>query len=265
MKTIILCGGRGTRLKEETEHKPKPMVEIGGLPILVHIMKLYAYHGHKEFYLCLGYKGSYIKDYFLHYSEITRDFTLDLSNHNILYHTNHDLDFKITFVETGLDTQTGERVKIVVKKYINDEEFMITYGDGVSTVPIPEVIKYHQQQVKKHAIWTTITAVHPSSKYGKVYSDENDLITRFDEKPVLNDYINGGFMVMNRKSIRYAKDGNTLEEVLQKLSKHNRLTQFRYDGFWHSMDTYKDYEDLNKMWSASRPWAIWEKNNESKT
>lgn len=260
MKTIILCGGKGTRLKEETVNKPKPMVEIGGVPILVHIMKLYAHFGFKEFVLCLGYRGYSIKDYFLHYPQFTNDFTLDLSTNNIQYLNNHDLDFKITFVETGLETQTGERVKMAVDRCMHGEkEFMITYGDGVSTVSIPEVIKFHRKQAKKFDVWATITVVHPSSKYGKVYANNDNIVHKFDEKPILGDYINGGFMVMNRKALRYIKEGNTLEELLQKLSHRNRLTQFKYDGFWHSMDTYKDYEVLNEMWESSRPWAIWNK------
>ncbi len=257
MKTVILCGGKGTRLKEETEFKPKPMVKIGELPILVHIMKIYAFYGHKEFILCLGYRGDVIKEYFLNLSKFTNDFRLDLATGNVEYlNCYHDLDFRITFVETGEDTQSGERVKIA-SQYIEDDEFMVTYGDGVSNIDIPKLIKFHQSQTKKHGILATISAVHPSSKYGKIYADKNNILERFDEKPVLDDYINGGFMVLNRGALKFLKDGDMLEDGLQKMTKKGRLSQFCHDGFWHSMDTMKDVIDLNKMWErGERPWAL---------
>lgn len=262
MKTIILCGGKGTRLREETEFKPKPMVEIGELPILVHIMKIYSFYGHKEFILCLGYKGEAIKEYFLNLSKFANDFVLDLGTDSISYlNCYHAFDFKITFVETGEDTQSGERVRMA-SKYISDEEFMVTYGDGVSDIDINELIRFHQAQAKKYGTLTTISAVHPSSKYGKIFADKRNVIKKFDEKPILNDYINGGFMVMNKHALKYIKDGDMLEDALQKITGKEKLSQFRHDGFWHSMDTMKDVIDLNKMWnSGTRPWAREDEKN----
>ncbi len=259
MQTIILCGGKGTRLKEETEFKPKPMVKIGDLPILVHIMKFYAFHGHKDFILCLGYRGDVIKEYFLNLSKFTNDFHLDLSKNTVEYlNCFHDFDFRITFVETGEDTQSGERVKIAAK-YIKEEEFMVTYGDGLSNIDIPKLIKFHQMQVKKLSTLATISAVHPSSKYGKIYFDKNNIIERFDEKPVLEDFINGGFMVFEKKALKYITAGDMLEDGLQKMTKKRKLSQFCHDGFWHSMDTMKDVIDLNKMWEKGvRPWFLGE-------
>lgn len=257
MKTIILCGGKGTRLQEETEFKPKPMVKIGDMPILVHIMKIYAFYGYKEFILCLGYKGDIIKEYFLNLSKFTNDFQLDLATNSIEYlNCYHDFDFKITFVETGEDTPSGERVKIAAK-YINDDEFMVTYGDGVSNVDISKLIKFHREQTKKHGTLATISAVHPSSKYGKIYADKNNILQKFDEKPVLNDYINGGFMVFNRGALKYLREGDMLEDGLQKMTKKSILSQLSHDGFWHSMDTMKDVIDLNQMWDqGNRPWVF---------
>ncbi|OGI22341.1 MAG: hypothetical protein A2808_01090 [Candidatus Moranbacteria bacterium RIFCSPHIGHO2_01_FULL_55_24] len=259
MKTVILCGGKGTRLREETEFKPKPMVEIGDLPILVHIMRFYAEQGFNEFVLCLGYKGDVIKDYFLNLSKFVNDFHLDLKTNSIEYLNNgHNFDFKITFVETGEDTQSGERVKMA-SKYIPEEEFMVTYGDGVSDIDIRKLIQFHKKQKQKHGTVTTLSAVHPSSKYGKIYADKNNVLEKFDEKPVLADYINGGFMVMEKAALKYIKDGDMLEDGLQKMTKKHKLSQYCHSGFWHSMDTMKDVMDLNKMWeSGKRPWALWE-------
>lgn len=257
MKTVILCGGKGTRLKEETEFKPKPMVKIGDMPILVHIMKIYAFYGHKEFILCLGYRGDVIKEYFLNLSKFTNDFRLDLATNSVEYlNCYHDFDFKITFVETGEETQSGERVKIA-SQYIDEDEFMVTYGDGVSDVDIPKLIKFHQVQAKKYGTVATLSAVHPSSKYGKIYANKNNILERFDEKPVLADYINGGFMVLNKKALKYIQKGDMLEDGLQKMTKKGKLSQLRHDGFWHSMDTMKDVIDLNKMWeNGDRPWVL---------
>jgi len=259
MKTIILCGGQGTRLREETEFKPKPMVKIGPVPILVHIMKHYAFYGHKEFVLCLGYKSDMIKEYFLSMNNFFNDFEFNMNTGKIRHLNNgHNLDFKISFVETGENTPSGERVKIA-SKYIDDDEFMVTYGDGVSNVDIPKLIKFHREQSRKYGTLATISAVHPSSKYGKIYADKNDILQKFDEKPVLNDYINGGFMIFNKETLDYLQEGDMLEDGLQKMTKKSILSQFSHDGFWHSMDTMKDVMDLNKMWhDGNAQWKIWD-------
>lgn len=262
MKTIILCGGKGTRLREETEFKPKPMVKIGDFPILVHIMKIYAHYGYKDFILCLGYRGDSIKDYFLNLSKYINDFKYNPLTGSINYlNNNHDFDFNIIFAETGEDTTSGDRVKIAAEKYVGEDEFMVTYGDGVSDIDINKLVEFHRQQKEMHGIFTTISAVHPSSKYGKIYANEYNLIKEFYEKPMLNDYINGGFMVMHKNALNYIQKGDMLEDALKKKVKDLKLCQYAHDGFWHSLDTIKDVIDLNNLWKESRPWAVWEKNS----
>ncbi len=260
MKVIIVCGGKGTRLREETELKPKPMVEVAGLPILVHIMRIYSHYGHNDFILCLGYKAHIIKDYFLNLQKYTNDFSVDLATGEITYlNSLLNFTFKITFVETGDDTPSGQRVKIAVTKYVKDDEFLLTYGDGVSDIDVNESIRFHHKQSKKYGSLITISGVHPSSKYGKVHVNKKSIIKRFDEKPKLDDYINGGFMVVSRKVIKDVNSDDMIEDVLVKLTKKSLLSRYKHDGFWHSMDTLKDVIDLNKLWAESRPWAVWEK------
>jgi glucose-1-phosphate cytidylyltransferase len=257
MKTIILCGGQGTRLREETEFKPKPMVSIGNMPILMHIMMTYAHYGHKDFVLCLGYKSEMIKNYFLNLRGFTNDFSLDLSSQEIKYlNRSNNFDFKITFVETGVDTPSGDRIKMATK-YIEDDDFMITYGDGVSNIDINKLINYHREQTNKHNILATISAVRPSSKYGKILFNEHNIVEQFSEKPVLDDYINGGFMVFNKEALNYINDGDMLEDSLIRKTQNQKLGLYKHDGFWHSMDTYKDVVDLNNLWNKSKPWAVW--------
>ncbi|MFC1644684.1 sugar phosphate nucleotidyltransferase [Patescibacteria group bacterium] len=254
MKTLILCGGKGTRLREETEFKPKPMVEIGGLPIVQHIMNIYSHHGHSDFVLCLGYKGSMIKDHFINLSRLQDDLELNMLSNEIKYLNNHaNCDRNITFAETGEDTLTAERIKIA-SKYVDDDMFMITYGDGVSDVDVNALVDFHKKQSRECGTLATITAVHPSSKYGKIIADENHVIREFSEKPVLDDFINGGFMVFNKEALSYLKDGEMLEDSLRKLSEDGKLSQFTHKGFWHSMDTMKDVMDLNKLWEKESPW-----------
>jgi len=259
MKVIIVCGGKGTRLREETEFKPKPMVEIGGVPILVHIMQHYSFYGHREFFLCLGYKGHVIKEYFLNLSKYTSDFKIDLSTGDIQLLSNTEkYPFKINFIETGEDTPTGDRVKKAYR-YIEDKEILLTYGDGVSDININKSILFHHKQQARFGSLVTISGVRPSSKYGKIYSSKNNIIEKFDEKPKLNDYINGGFMVIDRRFVRNIEEGDMIEDVLVKLTKKRLLSRYKHDGFWHSMDTIKDVIDLNKLWLSDRPWAIWDK------
>jgi glucose-1-phosphate cytidylyltransferase len=260
MKVIILCGGMGTRLREETEYKPKPMVEIGGKPILWHIMKLYAFFGYKEFILALGYKGDVIRDYFLNYYKYNSDFTVDLSkNGDIKVHNNEIKDdWKVTLVETGDESMTGYRVKLC-GKYINEDNFMLTYGDAVADVNINQLIDFHSS---KNTIGT-VTGVYPPSRFG-------DLITSGDFVEIFNQQlketenrepINGGYFVFKKEFLDLITDNAStdLEKLpLQALIKGKQLTVFRHKGFWQCMDTFRDYQYLNKMWLDNPMWKLWE-------
>lgn len=258
VKTIILCGGAGTRLKEETEFKPKPMVYVGGKPILWHIMKMYANYGYNEFILALGYKADYIKDYFLNQKAFNSDFTLETQTHKIKYHFDHrkEVDnFKITFVDTGLETMPGERM-LRCREYLNDSEerFMMTYGDAVSSINISKLIKFHKQQ----KTIATLTGIHPTTKYGMIELGKDALVKSFTEKPILNDYANGGFMVFKKTIFDYIKSGETEQPALKRLAKISQLSLYRHDDFWYCMDTYKEVEKLNEMWKAQdTPWKTW--------
>ncbi len=259
MKVIILCGGLGTRLKEETEFKPKPMVYIGKKPIIWHIMKIYSSYGFNEFILALGYKADYIKDFFLNQKAFTTDFSLNTRNHKTKFYLEdrEEIDeFKLTFVDTGLETQPGERI-LRCQKYIpkKDKYFMVTYGDGVSNVDVDSLLKFH----KKQKTIGTITGVHPRSKFGLVkVAKHNALVTSFAEKPVLNDWVNGGYMVFDKRIFAYLKRGETEHPALARLAKERQLSLFRHQGFWFAIDTHKEYEDLNKIWSSGNvPWKVW--------
>lgn len=259
MKAVILCGGKGTRLKEETEFKPKPLVEIGGKPILWHIMKIYSSQGVKDFILCLGYKGNMIKDYFLRLEEMSNDFVLDLKKNKIYHLSDQDeLDVTIHFVNTGEDAMTGARIARIKKYVENDEDFFVTYGDGVADIDICELYKFHKITGKI----ATLTAIHPVYRYGLV-EFEGDVINKFDEKPNMKDWVNGGFMVFNKKVFDYlSTDKNCILELepLRKLSEERQLTGFKHPGFWKSMDTQKDVDEFNKILSENpngAPWEIW--------
>lgn len=258
MKVIILCGGVGTRLKEETEFKPKPMVYVGEKPIIWHIMKLYAHYGFNDFILALGYKADYIKDFFLNQKAFTSDFTLHTNSYRTKYYLKNRKEiekFKITFVDTGLETAAGERI-LRCKKYIpkNDETFMVTYGDGVSDLNIKKLVAFHEEM----KTIGTITSVHPRSKYGLV-KIKNNKVTGFEEKPVLSDWVSGGFMVFNKKMFDYINVGEYEHDALKRLAKIGELAVFQHDGFWYSVDTYKELDDLNKIWNSKNPpWKIWE-------
>jgi len=260
MKVVILCGGLGTRLREETEFKPKPMVEVGGKPLIWHIMKIYAHYGFREFVLCLGYKGEMIKDYFLNYEAMNNDFTIQLGNPNrIDFHSNHAEDgWKITLMDTGEKAMTGSRIK-QVEKYIVEDEFMVTYGDGVANVDIKKLLEHHRKQKKT----ATLTGVHPLSKFGEVV-EEHGIVKNFSEKPQLSEgYINGGFFVFNKKFFDYLSSdyGCVLEkDPLEKLTKERQLSVYPHDGFWQCMDTYRDYKYLQETWQDGKaPWKIWQK------
>ncbi|MFA6185112.1 MAG: glucose-1-phosphate cytidylyltransferase [Candidatus Shapirobacteria bacterium] len=258
MKVIILCGGQGTRLKEETEFKPKPMVYVGNKPILWHIMKMYSHYGFNEFILALGYKGDYIKNFFLNQKALTSDFTLQTKDYEVDYHLKNRTevdDFKITFVDTGLETMPGERI-LKCKKYIpkEDETFMVTYGDGVSDTDINEELKFH----KKQKTIGTITGIHPQSKFGVVVVDGKNKIKEFSEKPLLDDWINGGYMIFNKDFFNYLKEGETEHPALKRLAKKGQLSLYKHEGFWACMDTNKELNDLNNWWKKPNPpWKIW--------
>lgn len=258
MKTIILCGGIGTRLKEETEFKPKPMVYVGDKPIIWHIMKIYSHYGYNEFVLALGYKAEYIKDFFLNQKAFTTDFTLKTRNHRTRFYLGNRKevdDFEITFVDTGLETLIGERI-LRCQKYIpkRNKYFMVTYGDGVTDLNIKKLIRFH----KKQGTIGTITGVHPYSKYGLVKVTGSNLVKKFVEKPLLADWVNGGFMVFDRRAFDYFKPGEMEHPALQRLAKKKQLSLYQYNGFWYALDTYKELEKLNKLWSLSNPpWKVW--------
>jgi len=258
MEVVILCGGRGTRLKEETEYLPKPMVEIGGKPILWHIMKIYAHYGFNDFIICLGYKGNMIKQYFLNYEAMNNDFTVLLGKHSdVEFHSNHsENEWNVTLTDTGEEAQTGARIK-KIEKYIDEDLFMLTYGDGVANINIQELVKYH----KSHGKIGTMTGVHPSSRFGELVVKDNKIVV-FNEKPqVTEGLINGGFFVFNKKFFEYLKvdDNCSLErEPLENLSVDGELMVFPYDGFWQCVDTYRELELLNNLWkSPNPPWKVW--------
>jgi glucose-1-phosphate cytidylyltransferase len=260
MKVIILCGGQGTRLKEETEFKPKPMVYVGDKPILWHIMKIYANYGFNEFILALGYKSNYIKDYFLNQKAFSTDFTLETNGHRTEFYMENRTevdDFKITFVDTGVETPIGERI-MRCNRYIpeEDEDFMFTYGDGVTDLNIADVVAFH----KKQKTIGTITGVHPRSKYGIVKLVEGDetKVAGFEEKPVLNDWINGGFGVYKREFLNYLQPGEFEHPALKRIAAKGELSIYKHEGFWASVDTMKELEDLNAIWrSGEVPWKVW--------
>ncbi|CAN5132685.1 glucose-1-phosphate cytidylyltransferase [soil metagenome] len=258
MKVIILCGGTGTRLKEETEFKPKPMVYVGNKPIIWHVMKLYASAGFDEFILALGYKSDYIKDFFLNQKAFTTDFTLDTGSHKAKFYfeNRREIDrFKITFVDTGIDTLPGERI-LRCRDYIpeRDKYFMVTYGDGVANINIKDLVKFH----KKQKTIGTITGVHPRSKYGLVNTDKDCLVSGFEEKPMLSDWVNGGFMVFDKRFFDYINPGEMEHAALKRLSDEKQLSMYKHGDHWYCIDTYKELEDLNKMWKTEHPpWKMW--------
>ncbi len=237
-KVVILCGGKGTRLQEETEFRPKPLVPIGEMPILFHIMKNYSYYGFNEFVLCLGYKGQMIKDFFSKKEKIKKE------------------NWSIIFADTGLESQTGSRIK-QIEKYINSDNFLATYGDGISNINITNLFNFH----KKQNTIGTLSAVHPHSKYGLIQEGKNNLVETFVEKPVLYDFINGGFFVFKKEFFDYLSKEETCileREPLTNLVLKKQLSMFKHERFWHCMDTYKDYLELNEMWrNKNTPWKVW--------
>lgn len=258
MKVVLLAGGFGTRISEESRFKPKPMIEIGGMPILWHIMKEYAHWGFNEFVICAGYKQHVIKeyfaDYFLHTSDITFDFT---KGNNLIVHQQHAEPWKVTVVDTGLNTMTGGRIKRIAP-YVNNETFMLTYGDGVSDVPMDKVLEFH----KSHGKICTMTAVKPEGRFGILDLNGNQ-IESFREKSKQDvGYINGGYMVLEPKIFDYIKDDSTTfeREPLETIAEEGQLMAYKHKGFWQCMDTMRDRQKLEELWATGNAlWKVWDK------
>ena len=258
MKVVLLCGGHGTRMREETEFRPKPMVEIGGRPILWHIMKLYAAADIREFVLCLGYRGAMIKDYFLHYHAQNSDISLDLASGDVHLHRRHREDWRVTLVDTGLDSMTGARVKRVAPYIGEDDVFLCTYGDGLADIDIAALIAFH----RSHGRLATVTGVTPPSRFGRLVADGSTVST-FAEKPLDGDeQINGGFFVFDRRVLDRLGDdpGCVLErEALEDLARDRQLKVYEHRGFWQCADTVRDVELLRAMWKdGTAPWRVWD-------
>lgn len=260
MKAVILCGGRGTRFREETEYRPKPLIEIGGRPILWHIMKIFSHHGVNDFVLCLGYKGEMIKDYFVRYSMSSRDFTIRIGSpeNAVVHNDSPEAGWRVTFVDTGLDAMTGARIKRI-QPFIDTEPFFLTYGDGVADVPLDLVLDKHLQR----GPIGTVTGVHPPSRFGELVI-EGDRVVEFSEKPqVRQGYINGGFFIFDKRIFGYVKDEDSCvfeREPLERLASDGHLEVFRHDGYWQCMDTYRDWQMLNDAWQRKKaPWKVWSK------
>lgn len=257
MKAVILAGGLGTRLSEESSIRPKPMVEIGGKPILWHIMKIYASHGISDFIIACGYKSHIIKEYFANYALNAADVTFELRNNTLKIHKNGVEDWKVTLVETGFKTMTGGRIKRL-QPYIGNETFCLTYGDGVTDVNIAELIKFH----KKQKVYATLTAVQPPGRFGVFTLGKNDKkVKSFKEKPRGDGaWINGGFFVLEPEVFKYIKDESIVweQEPLRKLARQEKLAAYKYNGFWQNMDTLRDKNVLENMWnSGNAPWKVW--------
>lgn len=254
MKTIILAGGLGTRLAEETVTKPKPMVEIGGIPILWHIMNSYSNYGYKDFAVALGYKGDYIKQFFLNYKSRKSDVVIDLKSGNTKYLNDFSEDWNVGLYDTGLNSMTGGRLLNLKKLFKPGESFMLTYGDGVCSIDIKKLVEFH----KNHGKIATLTAVRPNARFGSLQIDDDNSIIKFKEKPQIGEgWINGGYFVFNYDIFDYLENTSTILErnPLENLAIQNQLKAFHHSGFWHCMDTIRDKESLNKIWNEGKaPW-----------
>jgi glucose-1-phosphate cytidylyltransferase len=258
MKVVILCGGQGTRLREETEYRPKPLVEVGGRPILWHIMKSYAHFGFNDFVLCLGYRGNMIKEYFLNYEAMNNDFTISLGQKSqVNYNDAHmEQDFRVTLADTGQETMTGGRIKRV-EKYVDGDSFLVTYGDGLADLDVAKLLAFH----KSHGKIATVTTVRPQSRFGILETGGDGTVLAFNEKPQLDGWASAGFLVFERTLFDYI-DGDkcVLErEPLERLAAEGQLMAYRHDGFFFAMDTYREYLHLNELWqSGNAPWKVWD-------
>ena len=258
MKVVILAGGLGTRLSEETGLRPKPMVGIGGHPILWHIMKIYAHYGFKEFVVLCGYKSEVIKDYFVNYYMNNSDVTVDLATNNVEIHQNISEPWKVTMFYTGKYTQTGGRIR-KIKDFIGNEPFLLTYGDGVADVDISAVVASHQESKKL----ATLTSIQPNGRFGSLEIEDDGKVLSFQEKPKgEGGWINGGFFVLQPEIFNYIPDREDAiweQEPLKQLASEGQLNAYMHHGFWHCMDTLKDKDELNKMWAENKaPWKVWE-------
>ncbi|MEK7590912.1 MAG: glucose-1-phosphate cytidylyltransferase [Patescibacteria group bacterium] len=259
MKVVILCGGQGTRLREESEFRPKPLVDIGGRPILWHIMKLFAHHGLHDFILCLGYKSQMIKEYFLNYEAMNSDFTIQLgSKHGLTYHGTHaEQNFQVTLAETGTDALTGARIKRI-EHHLRKEPFLVTYGDGVSNVDIGKLLAFH----RSHGKLVTVTTVRPSSRFGILELGENGRVATFAEKPQTDGWASAGFFVCEQGVLDYLADQDDCafeQEPMRRLARDGELMAYRHDGFFFAMDTYREFLFLNDLWKKGKaPWAVWQ-------
>lgn len=258
MKVVILAGGKGSRISEESVLKPKPMIEIGGMPILWHIMKIYSFYGFHEFIVCCGYKGQMIKDYFIHYYIHQSDSTFSLANQAVKIHESHAEPWKVTLANTGLHTLTAGRI-LKIKDYIEDDEFLLTYGDGVSDVDITRLIQFHHENGKI----ATITTTQPPGRFGALKIDETtNTVSGFKEKARADQaWVNAGFMVLNRKIFDYLGDGSEMLEAepLEAVAKDGEMTAYRHDGFWSPMDTLRDKGYLEELWNTGKaPWKLWD-------
>lgn len=258
MKVVIFAGGLGTRISEETETRPKPMVEVGGKPILWHIMKIYSHFGYNEFIICLGYKGYMIKEYFMNYFLHNSDITINIKNNNVEVHNTNSESFKVTLVETGLDTKTAGRLK-KVEKYVGNEDFMLTYGDGVCDVDLKELLKFHQA----HGKIATVTAVPMDARFGGMDLNKDSEVTSFKEKAKdSSKWINGGFFVLKPEVFNYL-DGDMKatmweEAPLEKLARDGELMAFQHNGFWKCMDALRDKLELENLWKNKEArWKVW--------
>ncbi len=255
MKAVILAGGHGTRISEETVLRPKPMVEIGGKPILWHILKIYSAHGINDFVICCGYKGYVIKEYFANYFLHMSDVTIDMTDSKLEVHHRRAEPWKITMVDTGLDTMTGGRL-LKIKDYVDNKTFCMTYGDGVSNVDIKALIKHHESSKKL----ATVTAIQPPARFGAL-TFNGDLVTGFEEKPKGDGaWVNGGFFVLEPKVFDYIDGDETIWErkPLQSLAEQGQLVSYRHEGFWQAMDTLREKNHLEELWAEKRaPWKIW--------
>lgn len=257
MKAVLLAGGLGTRMREETEFRPKPMVEVGGRPVLWHIMKILGGHGINEFIICTGYKSEFIKNYFFNYGAVNRDFTVTLGDQSsIHYHGSHDeFDWKVTVADTGPTTMTGGRIK-KIRKYLDDEPFFCTYGDGIADVDIAALRKFHTE----HGKLATMTTTQAMSRFGVVDLDADGSVEKFREKPKVDDWINIGYFIFEQGVFDYLEDDSVLEEEpLHGLADDGQIAAFRHRGFWQPMDTQRESQMLNELWdSGTAPWKTWE-------
>lgn len=257
MKAVILAGGLGTRLAEETVLKPKPMVEVGGMPILCHIMHTYAQYDVTEFIIAAGYKAEMIKEYFIHFYAKNSDVSIDLSNGDVTVHDGQHLPWKVHVIDTGLHTMTGGRLKKLAPWFDDDEDFHFTYGDGVADIDIKKLTAFH----KAHGKLATVTTVHTPARFGRISFEEND-VCRFHEKPEKSDgWINGGYFVLNKKVIETISDDTTIweREPIEQLSAKNQLIGYQHPGFWSCMDTIREKQMLEELWTSGKaPWKTWE-------